>query len=160
MNEVALQISLAVGWSVLATVISQFISIIFMRWLGLSPKKLVHEIEEIQNPAVGATFFIISLTTGLFVSIFASDGFSINKPEYQDPGFVAGAGWIFMAFILATVLTWISFEIAYRIMGVEDNESLYRYIQRELIEEQNASLAFFLGGLAIVPYIAVIFQAI
>jgi hypothetical protein len=65
-----------------------------------------------------------------------------------------------MAFILGTVLTWISFELAHRAMGVENEESTYRYIQRELIEEQNASLAFFLGGLAIVPYIAVIFQVI
>jgi hypothetical protein len=160
MNEAALQISLAVGWSVFATVVSQLISVILMAWLGLPPKKLVREIEEIQNPAIGATFFIISLTTGLFISIFASDGFSINSTEYQDPGFVAGAGWIFMAFILGTVLVWISFEIAHRVMGVENEESTYRYIQRELIEEQNASLAFFLGGLAIVPYIAVIFQVI
>lgn len=160
MNEMALQISLAIGWSVAATIVAQLISVTLMAWLGLPPKKLVHEIEEAQNPAVGASFFIISLAVGLFIGILTSDGFDVNSANYQDPGFVAGAGWIIMALILGTVLMWISFEIAYRIMGVEDNESLYRYIQRELIEEQNASLAFFLGGLAIVPYIAVIFQVI
>jgi hypothetical protein len=160
MNDVALQVSLAIAWSVVATLVSQLISVLFMWWLGLSPKKLVHEIEEIQNPAIGAAFFIISLTVGLFIGIMASDGFSVNKPEYRDPGFLGGAGWIILALVLGTVLVWISFEIAYRVMGVENNESLYRYIQRELIEEQNVSLAFFLGGLAIVPYIAVIFQVI
>ena len=50
--------------------------------------------------------------------------------------------------------------IAYRIMGIEDNESFMDYVRRELVEEQNASLAFFLGGLMITPFIAVIFQII
>lgn len=160
MNDAVLQISLSVGWAVLATLVAQLISVMLMWWLGLPPKKLVREIEDIQNPAVGATFFIVSLAAGLFISIFASDGFSVNSPDYQDPGFAANAGWIAIAFIVGTVLTWISFEIAHRVMGVENEESTFRYIQRELIEEQNASLAFFLGGLAIVPFIAVIFQVI
>lgn len=160
MNDFVLQASLAIAWSVLATIVSQLVSIAILAWLGLPPKKLVHEIEEVQNPAIGACFFIISLAVGLFIGILTSNGFSANSPNYQDPGFVGGAAWIILALVLGTVLMWISFEIAYHIMGVENNESLYRYMQRELIEEQNASLAFFLGGLAIVPFIAVIFQVI
>lgn len=150
----------AIGWTIAATVVAQIISIFIMRWLGLPPQKLIHEIEEIQNPAVGACFFIISLAVGLFISLFTSNGFSSNDPTYVDPGFLGSAAWITFALILGALLTWISFEIAHRAMGVENDETTYRYIQRELIEEQNVSLAFFLGGLSIVPFLAVIFQMI
>jgi F0F1-type ATP synthase assembly protein I len=155
MNEMITQIVAAVGWTIAATIISQLVSISLMRWLGLPPKKLIHEIENVQNPAVGASFFIISLAVGLFIGIFTSDGFSPTTPD-----FLTGAGWIILALVLGFVLTWISFEIAHRMMGVENNETTYKYIRRELIDEQNSSLAFFLGGLAIVPFIAVIFQMI
>jgi hypothetical protein len=160
MNELMLQVIFAIAWTVAATIVSQLVCIGLMAWLGLPPKKLVHEIEVVQNPAVGASFFIVSLAAGLFIGLFTSDGFSINSADYQDPGFVVSTGWIILALFLGLLLMWISFEVAYRLMGVENNESLKRYIQRELIEEQNASLAFFLGGLAIVPFIAVIFQMI
>jgi len=131
-----------------------------MRWLGLPPKKLIHEIEVVQNPAIGACFFIISLAVALFIGIFTSDGFSANDPTYVEPSWIVSTGWIIMALFIGGLLTWISFEIAHRVMGVENEESTYRYIQRELIEEQNAALALFLGGLSIVPFIAVIFQMI
>jgi hypothetical protein len=144
----------AVLWSIGGTVLSQMISIAVLWWLGLPPKKLVYQIEELQNPAVGACFFIISITVGLFVGIMSSNGFT------QSYGFVDGAIWIFSALLMGSALMWISFMIAYRIMGVENGESIYRYFQRELIEEQNLSLAFFLGGLAVVPFICVIFQVI
>lgn len=160
MNDLVMQVVLAVAWTVAATVVSQLVSIGLMTWLGLPPKKLVHEIEVVQNPAVGASFFIISLAVGLFIGLFTSNGFSSNSPDYQDPGFVVSTGWIILALVLGFGLMWISFEIAYRMMGVENGESLKRYIQRELVEEQNASLAFFLGGLAVVPFINVVLQMI
>lgn len=160
MSEAVLVIVGAIGWTIAATVISQIVSISIMSWLGLPPKKLIHEIEEIQNPAVGASFFIISLAVGFFIGAFTSDGFSINDPTYVDPGFLGSTSWIVLALVLGAVLTWVSFEIAHRALGVENDETTYRYIQRELIQEQNASLAFFLGGLSIVPFIAVIFQMI
>ena len=167
MSVVAQQILLAIGWSILATILAQLISVLFMRWLGLPIKKLVHEIENVQNPAIGAIFFVVSLTVALFVGIFASDGFTpvgARLAEGQaltdSQEFLAQAGWIALALFLSLLLTWVSFMIAYRMMGVENNESLYRYIQRELVEEQNASLAFFLGGLMVAPFIAVIFQII
>lgn len=160
MNEMVLQIVFAVAWTIAATLVSQLVSIGLMSWLGLPPKKLVHEIEVVQNPAVGASFFIISLAVGLFIGIFTSNGFSINSADYVEPEWWVSTLWIIGALLLGALLTWISFEVAYRLMGVENNESLKRYIQRELIEEQNASLAFFLGGLSIVPFIAVIFQMI
>lgn len=160
MSETVLIIVGAIAWTIVATIISQVVSIVIMAWLGLPPKKLIHEIEEVQNPAIGASFFIISLAVGLFVGAFTSDGFSVNDPTYVDPGFLGSTGWIVLALLLGVLLTWLSFEIAHRAMGVENEESTYRYIQRELIEEQNASLAFFLGGLSIVPFIAVIFQMI
>lgn len=160
MNEVILVVVAAIGWSIAATLISQMVSVIIMAWLGLPPKKLIHEIEEVQNPAIGASFFVIALTVGLFVGAFASDGFSVNDPAYIDPGLLGSTAWIALALFMGVLITWISFEVAHRVMGVENEESTFRYIQRELIEEQNASLAFFLGGLAIVPFIAVIFQMI
>jgi hypothetical protein len=167
MGEATQQILLAIGWSVLATILAQVISILFMRMLGLPIKKLVHEIENIQNTAVGAIFFVVSLTVGLFVGIFASDGFTpvgerlAPDQALSDTGeLLAQIGWIGMALFLSLVLTWISFMIAYRMMGVQDNESFLRYVRRELVEEQNAALAFFLGSLMIVPFIAVIFQII
>jgi hypothetical protein len=164
---VAQQILLAIGWSILATILAQLVSVLFMRWLGLPVKKLVHEIENVQNPAVGAIFFVVSLTVALFVGIFASDGFTpvgsrlaegVGMTDSQE--FLAQAGWIAMALFLSLLLTWVSFVIAYRMMGIENNESLKRYIQREIVEEQNASLALFLGGLMVAPFIAVIFQII
>jgi hypothetical protein len=167
MGEATQQILPAIGWSVLATILAQVISILFMRMLGLPIKKLVHEIENIQNTAVGAIFFVVSLTVGLFVGIFASDGFTpvgerlAPDQALSDTGeLLAQIGWIGMALFLSLVLTWISFMIAYRMMGVQDNESFLRYVRRELVEEQNAALAFFLGSLMIVPFIAVIFQII
>jgi hypothetical protein len=160
MNALLLQVIYAVAWTIAATIVSQLVSVGLMAWLGLPPKKLVREIEEVQNPAVGASFFIISLSVGLFIGLFTSNGFSINSADYVDPGFLVSTGWIILALVLGFALMWISFSIAYRMMGVENNESLKRYIQRELIEEQNSSLAFFLGGLAVVPFINVILQMI
>lgn len=155
MSEAVLVVVAAIGWTIAATVISQIVSIGIMTWLGLPPKKLIHEIEEIQNSAVGACFFIISLAVGFFIGAFTSDGFSTNDASYPE-----ATGWIVLALALGFALTWLSFEIAHRAMGVENNETTYQYIRRELIQEQNASLAFFLGGLSIVPFIAVVFQMI
>ena len=144
----------ALIWTTLAVLISQSVSIILLWGLGLSPGKLIHEIEVVQNPAVGAVFFIISLTTALFVSVYASDGFT----AYDSVG--DSLLWIGGGLLLATIYTGLSFMIAHRVMGRENDESVYRYLQRELIEEQNASLAFFFGGLAVAPFIAVLFQGI
>lgn len=151
------QIVGAIGWSVLAIAISQGTSIFLMSWLGLPPKKLIHEIEEVQNPAVGAVFFTVSLTVALFVSMFVTDAFD---REPQSITYITGAAWIVGAFLLGMGFTWLNFIVAHRVMGRENNESVVDYIRRELIEEQNASLAFFLGSLSIVPFISVLFQTI
>jgi hypothetical protein len=74
--------------------------------------------------------------------------------------FLVGAGWITGALVLGWGFTWLSFIIAHRVMGRENDESALDYIKRELILEQNASLAFFLGGLAVVCFISVIYQTI
>lgn len=144
----------ALIWTTFAVLISQAVSVFVLWGLGLSPSKLIHEIEVVQNAAVGAIFFIISLTTAIFISVSASDGFS-GYESFGDSVIWMGGG-----IAIATLYVAISFMIAHRVMGRENNESVYRYIQRELIEEQNASLAFFLGGIGIVPYIAVLFQGI
>lgn len=144
----------AVGWSLLTILVSQGVSVALMWWLGLPPRKLVHEIEEAHNTAVGACFFIVSLTVSFFISQFVTDGYT------EVDSFILGAAWIVGALLMGTVFMWLSFMVAHRVMGRENDETVLQYIQRELIEEQNASLAFFLGGLAIVSFISVIYQVI
>lgn len=145
----------AVMWAIFGTLVSQGVSVALMWWLGLGPKRLVHEIEETQNAAVGASFFIVSLAVAFFVGMLTSNGFSREAATI-----LSGAVWVVMALVVGIVLMWISFEIAHTVMQRINGESTYRYIQRELIEEQNTSLAFFLGGLAVVPFITILFQVI
>lgn len=152
MNEITLQVLGALGWSVLSIVISQSVSVGLMAWLGLPPKKLVREIEVVQNSAVGAVFFVVSLTVALFVGMFTTNGTS------EAGGILPGAGWIAGALVLGWSFSWLSFIVAHRVMGRENDESALGYIRRELIEEQNASLAFFLGGLSVACFISVMFQ--
>lgn len=150
-NFLALVVSSLV-WSTFAVVISQGISIFVMWLLGLPPRKLIHEIEDVQNPAVGALFFIISFTATIFVGFMTTDGFT------PDPSALEGAAWIIGGLIIALGYTYVLLELAHRIMGRQPNESLYGYIQREIVKEQNAALAFFLGGMATTPFISVVFQ--
>ena len=144
----------AIAWTTLAIVVSQLVSIGVMAWLGLPPKKLIHEIEVVQNPAVGASFFIISLTTSIFISVYFSDGYD----QFQNFG--DSAAWFVVGLLIATAYMAIAFTIAHRLMGRENNESVYGYMRREIIEEQNAALAFFLGGISVAPFIAMTFQII
>lgn len=144
----------AIIWTTFATLISQIVSIGLMGWLGLPPSKLAHEIVEIQNPAVGACFFIVSLAASIFISLMSSSGFT------PDPSFTESALWIIGGLALAAIYTAILFTIAHRLLAPKKGEGLYRYMRREIIEEQNVALAFFLGGLSITPFIAVVFQLI
>lgn len=144
----------ALAWATLAIVVSQGVSIVIMWWLGLPPKKLIHEIEVVQNAAVGACFFIISMTASLFISVYFSQGFS------RVESFGDSAAWFMVGLVLAAVYVSLAFAIAHRIMGRENKESVYGYMRREIVEEQNAALAFFLGGIAVAPFIAMVFQVI
>ena len=144
----------ALAWATLTIVVSQGVSIIIMWWLGLPPKKLIHEIEVVQNAAVGACFFIISMTASLFISVYFSQGFS------RVESFGNSAAWFMVGLVMAAVYVALAFAIAHRIMGRENNESVYGYMRREIVEEQNAALAFFLGGIAVAPFIAMVFQVI
>lgn len=144
----------AVLWTIVATAIAQLVTIILLWMLGLKPERLAHEIEDKQNAAVGAAFFIISLIASIFVSVLASDGFSTADTSAETLGWIVGgaAG--------ATLFTLVLFWIAHRLLQPLEGENMYMYLQRELIAEQNASLAFFLGGLAVAPYMAVLFQVL
>jgi drug/metabolite transporter (DMT)-like permease len=142
----------ALVWATFAIFVSQLASIGVMWLLGLPPKKLTHEIEDVQNPAVGAVFFIISLTASIFVGFMTTSGFT------PDPPFLESAAWIIGGLILGFVYTVILYIAAHRIMGRLPNENVYGYIRREIVLEQNASLAFFLGGLTVSPFISIVFQ--
>jgi hypothetical protein len=142
----------AVLWATLVTLVSQGVSILVVWWLGLPPKKLVHEIEVVQNPAVGAIFFIITLTVSLFISQWAGDPRSSSGSNLEE------IAWFVGGILVGVIYTAIVYMIAHRVMGRENNENVYQYLRREIIEEQNVSLAFFMGGLAFAPFIAVLYQ--
>ena len=144
----------ALAWTTLAIFVSQGSSIIVMWWLGLPPKKLIHEIEVVQNPAVGACFFIISLTASLFIGVYFSAGFTPVE------SFGTSAAWFMVGLLTSFAYMAVAFAIVHRVMGRENNESVYGYMRREIIEEQNVSLAFFLGGISVSPFIAMVFQVI
>jgi hypothetical protein len=142
----------ALFWATFAIVISQVASIAVMYLLGLPPSKLVKEIEDVQNPAVGACFFVISLTATLFVGFMTTDGFTPDPPGLES------AAWIIGGVLLGFVYMMLIFIIAHRLMGRQPNESVYGYIRREIVLEQNAAVALFLGGLAVSPFISIVFQ--
>ncbi len=142
----------ALAWATFAIVVSQGTSILIMWGLGLPPSKLTHEIEDVQNPAVGAFFFIISLIASIFVGFMTTSGFT------PDPSTLESAAWIIGGLVIASLYTALIFMIAHRMMGRQPNENVYDYIRREVIKEQNAAVAFFLGGLAVTPFISTVFQ--
>src|SRR5262245_50468736 len=101
----------ALVWSTLAVFLSQAISIAVIWMLGLPPRKLAHEIQDVQNPAVGATFFIISLIATLFVGFMTTDGFT------PDPSTVESIAWVAGGVLLACIYTLVLFTISHRMMG-------------------------------------------
>lgn len=143
----------AILWTTFVTLLAQAISIIFLWWLGLQPRKLIHEIEITQNTAVGAVFFIISLTSSLFIGLLAAEPAPASSALEE-------VAWVVGGLALAALYTAIAFAIAHRVMGRENNEDVYRYLRREIIAEQNAALTFFMGGLAVAPFIAVLYQIV
>ncbi|MBZ0310213.1 MAG: hypothetical protein K8I82_29405 [Anaerolineae bacterium] len=145
----------AILWTLVATIIAQLVTIILLWMLGLKPQLLTHEIEDAQNAAVGAAFFIVSFIASIFVSVLASDGFT--QSDYTS---AESAAWIIGGTIGASFYSLALFWIAFRVMQPLEGETLYSYLQRELIAEQNAALAFLLGGLAVAPFMAVLFQII
>jgi uncharacterized membrane protein YjfL (UPF0719 family) len=141
----------AVLWATFVTVLSQFISLYLLRFFGLPLKNVREQIEDVQNPAVGAFFFIISLITAFWCSVL-----SAGTPTFAEP--LETFFWIFGGLVFASVYTMGSWWIAHRRFKPTPGETLYGWIKRELIEEQNIALALFLGGLAVPPFIAVLYQ--
>lgn len=152
-NDTLNTIFSALVYATAATFISQFLGVMIMWWLGLKPKKLAHEIEEVQNIAVGASFFIIALTASIFIGVLTAD------PAPAET-LLASYAWILGGLALATVYAGFAFWLAHRMLGRIEGENVYTWVQRELIREQNAALAFFLGGLAVAPYISVVSQIV
>lgn len=141
----------ALIWATASTIITQLVGFVVMWRLGLPPKKLIHEIEDVQNPAVGAVFFVIALITATFLG-----GVTVDPTPGQST--LEDLAWIFGGIAFATIYTMISFTIAHRMMGRIEGETVYTYLRRELITEQNASLAFFFGALAVAPFFAILSQ--
>lgn len=140
-------------WATGATLIAQSVAVAIMWRLGVPPKKLAHEIEDVQNAAVGATFFIISVIASIYIGLMAQE----PSPADSD---LESAAWIIGGVALATLYSGISFVIVHRIFEPIEGENTYTWIRRELVLEQNTSLAFFLGGLAVAHFISVAYQVI
>ena len=140
-------------YATVATILSQVIAVGAMRWLGLSPNKLAHEIEDVQNVAVGASFFVISLITSIFIAVLAAE------PEEAD-SVLASWGWIFGGLALSLLYSGVSFWVAHRMLTPLEGENPYSWIRRELVDEQNASLALFLGGLMSAAFFSVLGQIV
>jgi hypothetical protein len=145
----------ALVWATFSTVVAQSLGFLLMWRLGLPPKKLIHEIEDVQNPAIGALFFIIALITSIFLA-----GVTVDFSPEEDPSLANDLAWIFGGLFLATAYSYVVFMIAHNMMGRIEGETVFTYIKRELITEQNVSLAFFFGGLTVAPFIAVLSQII
>jgi len=155
MNELTGLMLESIVWTVVIIALSQIISFGIVGWLGVPPSRMEHEIEEKQNAAVGAIFFIVSLVVTIFISILSSNGFTGAS---SDSGI-----WIIGGVVVGTILMFINILIVFQWMGKEERaagEGIYRYFQREIIDEHNLALAFFIGGLAAAPYIAILFQII
>ena len=140
-------------WATGATLIAQIVAVAIMWRLGVPPKKLAHEIEDTQNVAVGATFFIISVIASIYIGLMA------QEPSPADSN-LENVAWILGGVALATVYSSISFVIVHRIFNPIEGENTYTWIRRELVLEQNAALAFFLGGLVVAHFISVAYQVI
>lgn len=147
----------SIVWTVVIIALSQIISFAIVWWLGVPPSQMEHEIEEKQNAAVGAIFFIVSLVVTIFISVLSSNGFTGAASDE------AAAIWTIGGVFVGTLLMLINIFIVFRWMGKDERqagEGIYRYFQREIIDEHNLALAFFIGGLAATPYIAILFQII
>ena len=143
----------SLAWATAAMTISLVLSLLVVWWLGLPVRKLAAEIADVQNTAVGALFFIISLITSIFVGVLAGGVPSVSANGLEE------LAWIVGGVVVASIYMVIAFWVAHREMGPK-GESLRQWIHREIITEQNAALAFFLGALAIPPFIAVLYQII
>jgi hypothetical protein len=152
-NPVQLVVS-ALLWSTLSTVTSQVVSIIVVAMLGVAPRKIAHEIAEIQNPAIGACFLAIAIAASSFIAPLTSSGFT------PDPDLLASVLWIVGGVLLGFTYTVIAIIIAHRVFGTKKDENFYQWMQREIVAEQNVSLALFIGSLLIPPFTAVSYQLI
>ena len=150
----AQQMLAALGWATLSILAAQAAGIGLMWWLGLPPKKLVHEIEDVQNTAVGASFFVVSVAASIYIGVFFSAGYT------SEQDFIGSAIWFLGGLLASFIYVYIIFVIAHNLMDRVENETVYHYLRREIVEEQNAAMALFLGGLSISPFIAMVFQII
>lgn len=141
-------------WSTFATIISTGVSIGIVWMLHLPPGRLAHEIEDVQNAAVGALFFIVAIIVAMYTGIMTGDGYDPVESVAET------LAWIFGGVVLASAFTFVSWFIAHRLMKPIPGEGLYAYIRREIVDEQNAALAFFYGGLAVAPFVATMYQII
>ena len=147
------QVISAIVWATLATAISVSVGLLLIWWFGLNPRRLAHEIDDVQNAGVGATFFIVSLITSLFVSVLAG-GVPTRSVSVAEE-----LGWAVVGVLVSVVYTLIEFFIVHRAIAPK-GESLRQYLHREIVIEQNAALALFLGGLALAPFLAILYQII
>ncbi len=142
----------ALLWTVGVTLVTFLLSTILMRWLfGLDLREVEREVEDDQNVAVGAFFFIISLALSLFLGFMASDGFTTGAtPELA---------WVVYGLLLAFVLAGLGLWFAVHVLS-GSSESIIAYLRREVVDEDNGALALFLGSFVLTPFVITALQLI
>lgn len=107
---------------------------------GLTLKDVVREVEDDQNAAVGATFFIVATTMGLLI------GRALQAPV-EEVTWPITVAWFAISLIVITVtylpVAWLILKTA----GKRFGETASQYLHREMVVEDNAALMWFLGGL-------------
>lgn len=157
MKELGMSVEIvgsALLWALLATLLAQLFTTLIVWILGISPAKLVHEIVEIQNPAVGASFFVVSLVVSLFIGLITSSGFTHSSSIVEE------ILWIAIGIVTATLYSVLMLVIVHQVFAKRKKESLFAFLRREIIAEQNASMVFFVGGILLAPFLSMAFQII
>lgn len=143
-------------WAAGSSVASIIFSLVILRLVfGLTINKIVQEVEEDQNMAVAIIFAFFSIMVSFFVASFATDGFTSPGNTVQD------ASWLVLGFAAAAVMSTVVNSVILRTFGNRlENESVFAYLQREFIVENNGALALFVTSQGAVWFIQAYFQVI
>ena len=115
----------SIAWSLVSTLAAIFISLLAMFYFHITPREAIHEVEEDQNVAVGAIFFVVSIIAALFIGFMASDGFTEASPVEEIQWIVFGLA---LSLLYTIIISWIVLKpVAHR-----KQESIRTYLVREI----------------------------
>jgi hypothetical protein len=131
-----------VGGGLLSLVLSFVLMMVFYH---TSPRDVLDQIENKDNGAIGAAFFVVSLLGGLAVS------FWIYQPVAGGLGFDVAALWLLVALVIGGLLyNVLSLPLlAYMCRDNTPRENPWVFQRRELFVDKNVGLALFTGGILV-----------